>query len=254
MTRLALHPVRAPRPWPLAVVLLLGAATPPTVAEDEFERPPTPRQRGLHPPWWTGRTADARSPAAFRCRRLSLGRQRPGGAPGAGPSDPCPQRAHEGIVRRPRGAPPGGRAQRGTRRTGGPSLGKHRDDPRCRGGSGCRLLAVPRRGTASNAARRVVRVRRRVRRPRAVRPAGQIAEDVRSRPRLFRHPCSFLISSPSFDALPEDLRQRFWSRLAAVLEAAPGNDGLDHLSADDRATLRSILAATKPGTPPGWSE
>ena len=85
-------------------------------------------------------------------------------------------------------------------------------------------------------------------------PLGRSLRTFDLRTRLFRHPCSFLIYSPSFDALPEDLRQRFWSRLAAVLEAAPGNDGLDHLSADDRATLRSILAATKPGTPPGWSE
>lgn len=70
--------------------------------------------------------------------------------------------------------------------------------------------------------------------------------------RLFRHPCSFLIYSDSFDALPAELQERFWRRMDAVL-SAPEQDGkFRHLSAADRAAVRGILAATKAGAPPAW--
>ena len=72
------------------------------------------------------------------------------------------------------------------------------------------------------------------------------------RERLFRHPCSFLVYSQSFDALPEELRRRFWSRMDAVLQEQSCEDRFGHLTAADRSAIRDILGATKPGVPPSW--
>jgi hypothetical protein len=71
--------------------------------------------------------------------------------------------------------------------------------------------------------------------------------------RLFRNPCSFLVYSESFDALPAELRERFWSRMDAVLFHNEGGERFAHLSAADRAAIREILATTKPGAPAQWA-
>ena len=70
--------------------------------------------------------------------------------------------------------------------------------------------------------------------------------------RLFRHPCSFLVYSASFDALPDELRTRFWERIGAVLTAADPGPRFAHLSADDRRAIRAILRATKPDAIAHW--
>ena len=70
--------------------------------------------------------------------------------------------------------------------------------------------------------------------------------------RLFKHPCSFLIYTESFDALPDELRARFWSRMDAALTDAIPAGRFAHLSADDRTAIREICAATKPGAPAAW--
>lgn len=71
--------------------------------------------------------------------------------------------------------------------------------------------------------------------------------------RLFRHPCSFLVYTESFDALPAELRERFWARMDAVLARNDRGEEFAHLSAADRAAIREILAATKPGVPAHWA-
>ena len=70
--------------------------------------------------------------------------------------------------------------------------------------------------------------------------------------RLFRHPCSFLVYSGSFDALPAELRARFWARISAVLTTADPGPRFHHLSADDRQAIRAILVATKPDAVAHW--
>jgi len=77
-------------------------------------------------------------------------------------------------------------------------------------------------------------------------PAGRSLRQFDLDSRLFRHPCSFLVYSPSFDALPAELRARFWARIDAVLTAADPGPRFAHLSGDDRQAIREILAATKP--------
>jgi hypothetical protein len=61
--------------------------------------------------------------------------------------------------------------------------------------------------------------------------------------RLFRYPCSFLIYSAQFDALPPEALTRVYARMHAVLN---GSD-----TADYKAVLE-ILRATKKNLPAGW--
>ena len=67
--------------------------------------------------------------------------------------------------------------------------------------------------------------------------------------RLFRHPCSFLIYSEAFDAMPEPMLDAVYSRLVEVLNRTAesvGDDTFPDLSHADRIAIREILAETKP--------
>lgn len=64
--------------------------------------------------------------------------------------------------------------------------------------------------------------------------------------RLFCYPCSYLIYSASFDALPAEAKHYVYRRLHEVLDARDADDGFKHLSADDRRAIREILSETKP--------
>lgn len=86
-------------------------------------------------------------------------------------------------------------------------------------------------------------------------PADERGRSLRSldlQSRLFQHSCSFLVYSASFDALPEQLRQRFWTKMDGVLRRNEGGEVFAHLSPADRSAIREILAATKPGVPADW--
>lgn len=64
--------------------------------------------------------------------------------------------------------------------------------------------------------------------------------------RLFRYPCSYLVYSESFDALPDRMRVAVLDRMIEVLDAATGTDDYHHLTAADRTAIREILIDTKP--------
>lgn len=71
--------------------------------------------------------------------------------------------------------------------------------------------------------------------------------------RLLRHPCSFLIYSKTFDALPEELRQRFWSKMDAVLCRNEASEKFAHLTPGDRSAICGILKTTKSDAPKHWA-
>jgi hypothetical protein len=79
---------------------------------------------------------------------------------------------------------------------------------------------------------------------------GRSLRDFDLQTRMFRYPCSFLIYSDAFDALPQPMRGAVYSRLAKVLgpsiEAVAEPDEFAHLSHADRTAIRQILAETKP--------
>ena len=83
--------------------------------------------------------------------------------------------------------------------------------------------------------------------------AGRSLRQLDLERRLFRHPCSFLVYSASFDALPAELRGRFWARIGEVLTAADPGPRFAHLSTEDRQAIRAILVATKPDAVAHWA-
>ena len=70
--------------------------------------------------------------------------------------------------------------------------------------------------------------------------------------RLFKYPCSYLIYSDSFNALPPIVMDYLKQRLSAIFKGTEGGKDFAHLSADDRDAIREILAATWPGAPKEW--
>ena len=84
-------------------------------------------------------------------------------------------------------------------------------------------------------------------------PQGRSLRDLDLETRLFRHPCSFLIYTASFDTLPDEVRGRFWAKMDAALAGEDQSGKFAHLSAADRTAIREILAATKPGAPAAWA-
>jgi hypothetical protein len=64
--------------------------------------------------------------------------------------------------------------------------------------------------------------------------------------RLFKYPCSFLVYSPSFAALPKIVRDRFELRMLEILTGKDGGDDFKHLSSADRRAILEILNETKP--------
>jgi hypothetical protein len=69
--------------------------------------------------------------------------------------------------------------------------------------------------------------------------------------RLFRHPCSYLIESDAFAALPDSIKGRVLRRLRDVLAADDPSPDFAHLTPDDRRAIAEILTDTLPGFPPG---
>lgn len=75
---------------------------------------------------------------------------------------------------------------------------------------------------------------------------GRSLRDFDLRKRLFKYPCSYLVYTPSFAALPKIVRDRFEMRLIEILTAKDASDDFAHLSAADRRAILEILNDTKP--------
>lgn len=65
--------------------------------------------------------------------------------------------------------------------------------------------------------------------------------------RMFKHPCSYLVYSPSFSALPKEAKDYVFRRLREILAGQDQGDKSKHLSADDRRAIREILDETLAG-------
>ena len=70
--------------------------------------------------------------------------------------------------------------------------------------------------------------------------------------RMFRYPCSFLIYSEAFDALPPIVRDRIYRRLWEVLTGADQTQLSARLTEEDRKAIYEILLDTKPNLPSYW--
>jgi hypothetical protein len=63
--------------------------------------------------------------------------------------------------------------------------------------------------------------------------------------RLWRYPCSYLIYSESFQALPAEMKEYVRGRFQQILSGEDQAEKYKHLSVSDRVALREILAETK---------
>jgi hypothetical protein len=80
---------------------------------------------------------------------------------------------------------------------------------------------------------------------------GRSLRDFDLRTRLFRYPCSYLIYSSAFDALPPEMKTYVAARLRGVLTGEVRDEAFYHLAAADRQAILEILTETKPDL---WSQ
>lgn len=78
---------------------------------------------------------------------------------------------------------------------------------------------------------------------------GRSLRDLDLRTRLLRYPCSYLIYSAPFDALPVAARQAVYARLWAVLSGTERDNRYAALDHADREAIVQILRDTKPDLP-----
>jgi hypothetical protein len=82
---------------------------------------------------------------------------------------------------------------------------------------------------------------------------GRSLRDLNLKERMFKYPCSYLIYSTSFDALPDEMRAYVWQRMWDLLSGKSNDAKYDHLSAEDRRAIIEILQVTKAGLPEYWN-
>jgi hypothetical protein len=81
---------------------------------------------------------------------------------------------------------------------------------------------------------------------------GRSLRDFDLEHRCFKYPCSYLIYSASFNALPVPVKDYVERRLWNVLSGEDTSDEFAHLTAADRRAILEILVATKPDLPDYW--
>jgi hypothetical protein len=105
-------------------------------------------------------------------------------------------------------------------------------------------LAAPVRGSSDFA-----------RRFEALGPADAQGRSLRQldlRTRLLKYPCSYMVYSPSFEALPLRARRHLYHRLWEVLSGEDTSGEFKSLSLETRAAIRDILVQTKRDLPAYW--
>jgi hypothetical protein len=70
--------------------------------------------------------------------------------------------------------------------------------------------------------------------------------------RIFRYPCSYLIYSDAFDALPQPAKDYVYHRLLQILSGEDQSEDFARISATDRRAVLEILLETKPDLPEEW--
>ena len=83
---------------------------------------------------------------------------------------------------------------------------------------------------------------------------GRSLRDFDLHSRIFKYPCSYLIYSEAFDAIPEPAKGYVYRRLFEVLSGREQGPEFASLSNEDRRAILEILVATKPGLPEEWKQ
>jgi hypothetical protein len=82
---------------------------------------------------------------------------------------------------------------------------------------------------------------------------GRSLKDFQLLTRLFKHSCSYMIYSKSFEALPSQTKTEFYAQLGRVLSGEDTSEEFAHLSASERENIREILIETKPEAAKAWN-
>jgi hypothetical protein len=83
---------------------------------------------------------------------------------------------------------------------------------------------------------------------------GRSLRDFDLRTRMFKYPCSYLIYSEDFDALPAPAKEYVYRRLLEILTGRDRSPEFATLTATDRQAILEILLDTKPGLPAEWKK
>ncbi len=78
---------------------------------------------------------------------------------------------------------------------------------------------------------------------------GRSLRDFDLHSRLMRYPCSYMIYSDAFDALPAAVKIAIYQRMWGILSGEITGPLYSHLSGEDRTAVVEILRDTKPGLP-----
>jgi hypothetical protein len=77
-------------------------------------------------------------------------------------------------------------------------------------------------------------------------PKGRSLRQLDLRSRVFRYPCSYLIYSDAFLALPREIKTTIYSRLSDILSDRDASPFFARLQPSDRTAISEILTATHP--------
>ncbi len=83
---------------------------------------------------------------------------------------------------------------------------------------------------------------------------GRSLRDFDLQKRIFKYPCSYLIYSEAFDAIPSPAKDYVYRRLFEILSGREQGPEFASLSSQDRRAILEILVATKPGLPEEWKQ
>ena len=81
---------------------------------------------------------------------------------------------------------------------------------------------------------------------------GRSLRDLDLEKRMFKYPCSYLIYSESFDALPDIIRETIYRRMYDILTGEIDEDTYLYLTNSKTRAIIEILKETKPGLPEYW--
>jgi len=81
---------------------------------------------------------------------------------------------------------------------------------------------------------------------------GRSLRDLDLQTRMFKYPCSYLIHSEAFEAIPAIMRDHLLQRLHDILTGKDTSADFAKISAEDRKNILEILVATKPNLPDYW--
>ena len=78
---------------------------------------------------------------------------------------------------------------------------------------------------------------------------GRSLRDLDLQSRLLKYPCSYMVYSPAFEALPDKAKTVVYDRMWRVLSGQVTGEPYTRLSLADRRAIVEILRATRPGLP-----